>query len=409
MKKTQTYTLRILAGIFAVLTAAVLLTGCSKNEISHDAFFDTFLLTDMKVDGISVPAVFNPAKGTMTPLCTDPLCDHTEKAGCPFAGYNTVWEPHYYNGSIWFLSMVTFGKLDEFAVMRYDMDTAKVTELIRMEELREYIPDTVSADNGQSFGFHNGYFRYSLRAADHTPAFQLRVELDSGEVEVLTNDYLHPFAKYKKQYLAYTPELDYTGVSYGIHLTDADGNVKETILPDKRISITFEDLLDYGKLIYVTAVQTEDGTYDWDRMTVWMYDMETDEDSTIIENFPSSYIAAAGDYIYYSRYVDDPPKMGYDLNHNEDKYNLSGGILFRTNIYTGEESVAFEMPDYVLRGVEIDRVGQYIVISYENTDYENYIKESTHYGFWYQYEKENGRIVYDTEAGTTAVYIDAST
>ena len=101
--------------------------------------------------------------------------------------------------------------------------------------------------------------------------------------------------------------------------------------------------------------------------------------------------------------------MGYDLNHNEDKYNLSGGILFRTNIYTGEESVAFEMPDYVLRGVEIDCVGQYIVISYENTDYEKYINESTDYGTWYQYEKENGRIVYDTEAGTTAVYIDAST
>jgi hypothetical protein len=289
------------------------------------------------------------------------------------------------------------------------MDTAKVTELIRMEELHEYIPETVSQDNSRSFGFHNGYFRYSLRAADHTPAFQLRVPLDSGEVEVLANDYLHPFVKYKKQYLAYTAELDYTGVSYGIHLTDEDGTIKETILPDKRISITFDNLLDDGKLLYVTAVQTEDGTYDWDRMTVWLYDIETGEDSTIIENFPSSYIAAAGDYIYYSRYVDDPPKMGYDLNHNEYKYNLSGGILFRTNIYTGEESIAFEMPDYVLNGVEIDRVGQYIIIGYHNTDYENYVEEATDRGIWYQYDKEDGRIVYDTVSETTAAYEDAST
>jgi len=385
------------------------ITGCSEETKTYDTFLDTFLITDMRVDGISIPAVFNPAKGTMTPLCTDPLCTHTKKAGCPFAGYNTIWEPHYYNGSIWFLSMTVFGDLNEFAVMRYDMDTAKVTELITVEELREYIPETVSQDNSRSFGFHNGYFRYSLRGADHTPVFQLRVNFDSGEVEILTNDYLHPFAKYKNQYLAYTPELDYTGVSYGIHLTDADGNVKETILPDKRIDIAFDNLLDDGKLLYVTAVQTEDGTYDWDCMTVWMYDMETGEDSVIVENFPSSYLAFEGDYLYYSRYVDDPPKLGYDLNHNEDKFNLSGGILFRTNVYTGEESVAFEMPDYVLRGVEIDRVGQYIVISYENTDYENYIKESTHYGIWYQYEKENGRIVYDTVTGTTAVYPDAST
>ena len=397
--------------IILALTIMVLLlcTACSKNETNHDAFFDTFLLTDMRVDGVSVPAVFNPAKGTMTPLCTDPLCAHTEKAGCPFAGYNTVWEPHYYNGSIWFLSMVTFGKLDDFAVMRYDMDTAKVTELIRMEELWEYIPDTVNQDNSQSFGFHNGYFRYSLRAADHTPAFQLRVNLDSGEVEVLTNDYRHPFAKYKKQYLAYPPEKDYTGVSYGILLTDADGNVKETILPDKRISKTFDNLLDDGKLLYVTAVQTENGTYDWDRMTVWMYDMETGEDAVIIENFPSSYIAAAGDYIYYSRYVDDPPKLGYDLNQNEDKFNLSGGILFRTNIHTGEESIAFEMPEYVLNGIEIDRVGQYIIIGYHNTDYETYEEDATDRGIWYDYAKEDGRLVYDTESGTTAVYPDAST
>ena len=391
------------------MAVLLLCTACSKTEISHDAFFDTFLLTDMKVDGVSVPALFNPAKGTMTPLCTDPLCAHTEKAGCPFAGYQIVWEPHYYNGSIWFLSMVTFGKLDDFAVMRYDMDTAKVTELITAEELRREIPETVSEENGQSFGFINGYFRYSVRAADQTPAFQLRVNLNSGEVEVLANDYRQPFAKYKKKYLAYTQELDYTGVSYGIHLTDTDGNVKETILPDKRISIAFDDLLDNGKLLYVTAVQTDDGTYDWDRMTVWMYDMETGEDSVIVDNFPSSYIAAAGDYIYYSRYVDDPPRMGYDLNHNEDKYNLSGGILYRTNVYTGEESVAFEMPEYVLNGVEIDSVGQYIVIGYHNTDYENYVEETTDRGIWYQYEKENGRIVYDTENGTSAAYIDAST
>ncbi len=394
-----------------ILFIAVLLlcTACSKTEISHDEFLDTFLITDMKIDSIAVPALFNPAKGTMTPLCTDPLCAHTKKAGCPFAGYNTIWEPHYYNGSIWFLSMVTFGKLDDFAVMRYDMDTAKVTELITMEELRREIPETVSQDSSQSFGFHNGYFRYSLRAADQTPAFQLRVNLDSGEVEVLTNDYRQPFAKYKKQYLAYTQENDYTGVSYGILLTDENGTVKETILPDKRISIAFDDLLDNGKLLYVTAVQTDDGTYDWDRMTVRMYDMETGEDSVIVNNFPSSYIAAAGDYIYYSRYVDDPPKMGYDLNHNEDKYNLSGGILYRTNVYTGEESIAFEMPEYVLNGVEIDSVGQYIVIGYHNTDYENYVEEATDRGIWYQYEKENGRIVYDTENGTAAAYIDAST
>ena len=395
--------------VILLMAVLMLCTACNKTEITRDTFSDTFLLTDMRVDGVSVPALFNPAKGTTTPLCTDPLCAHTEKAGCPFAGYNTIWEPHYYNGSIYFLSMTVFGKLDEFAVMRYDMDTAKVSQVITMEELRREIPDTVNQENGQSFGFHNGYFRYTLRGVDHTPAFQLRVNLDSGEIEVLTNDYRSPFAKYKKQCLAYTPELDYTGVSYGILLTDEDGAVRKTILSDKRISIAFDDLLENGKLLYVTAGQTGDGKYDWDRMTFWLYDMETGEDSVIVDDFPSSYIAAEGDYIYYSRYVDDPPKMGYDLNQKEDKFNLSGGILYRTNIHTGEESIAFEMPEYVLIGTEIDCVGQYIIMSYQNTDYENYEEEATDRGIWYDYAKENGRIVYDTVTETTAVYIDVST
>ncbi len=392
--------------LFCFLIAAlILLCSCGEPSESHDAFFDIYLLTDMYVGGVSTPAVFNPSNGNTTPLCFDPLCDHTAKADCPFAGYNAIWTPHYYGGAIWFQS-AEGGRILEADIMRYDMESGKVTVFASQEELRSMIPEHINQGNGQSFGFFEGYFRYSVRNADHTPAFQLRISLDDGEIEVLDNNYRHPFAKYKKMSLSY-PELDYAGVSYGIQLTDEKDNIKEIILPDKRISITFDDLLDEGKLIYVTAAQREDNSYDWDRMTVWIYDMENGEDRIIVDNFPSSYIAVEGDYLYYSKYVDNPPKMGYDLNHSEDKFNLSGGILFRTNIHTGEESVAFEMPNYVLIGTEIDRVGQYIVIGYSNTDYDTYTEDATDRGIWYDYAKENGRIVYDTVSGTATVYKEA--
>ena len=42
-------------------------------------------------------------------------------------------------------------------------------------------------------------------------------------------------------------------------------------------------------------------------------------------------------------------------------------------------------------------------------DYETYEEDATDRGIWYDYAKEVGRIVYDTETGTTAVYPDAST
>ena len=101
--------------------------------------------------------------------------------------------------------------------------------------------------------------------------------------------------------------------------------------------------------------------------------------------------------------------IGYDRNDEKDRYNASGGILWKTNLDTGECEIAFEMPEYVLDGVEIERVGQYIVIGYHNTDYENYTEDATDRGIWYQYDKEDGRIVYDTVSGTTAAYEDAST
>ena len=392
--------------LILTITLFILCTACGKTEKNHDTFFDTFLLTDMQVDGVSVPALFNPAKGTTTPLCTDPLCDHTEKAGCPFGGYNnTSRKLHYYNNAIWYLQN---NPAASFAVMCYDLDSGRVRQVCTIAELAEYVPADIQGNGGFGHQFLEGYFRYVIRNADFTTAFQLRVDLDNGKVEVLDKDYRYPTAQYKDITLTTTPEMDYTGVSYGFIKTDAKGN-RETILADRRIQITFDDLLEDGKLIFTDCYQREDGRYDLERQRLWMYDFETGEDRLIMEEFPDVYIAMCGDFIYHIKDLENPPLIGYDRNDEKDRYNTSGGILWKTNLDTGECEIAFEMPEYVLDGVEIDRVGQYIVIGYHNTDYENYIEEATDRGIWYQYEKENGRIVYDTVTGTTAVYPDAST
>ncbi len=383
----------------------LLLPGCGKTEEPRDAFLDTFLLTDMKVDGIDTPALFNPAKGTTTPICSDPLCSHTKKDGCPFAGYHSLQELHYYGGAVWFQS-AEGGKLMDSDIMRYDLDTGRVTKLTSLPELREMVPDSIPIENGQSYGFFEGCFVYRVPRADHTIAFQLRVSLDDGKIEVLDHDFIIPFAQYKKKSLSYTPELSYTGVSFGIEVREGDH--RETILSEKRIAICFTDLLESGKLIYVDSPKREDGSYDFDRMAVHVYDMESGEDRLIIDDFPSAYIALIGDFIYYSRYVEDPPSLGYDKNMGKEQFNLSGGILFRTSIETGEESVAFELPAYTLIQTEIHRIGQYVVIEYRNTDYSHWEEEATPYGVWYAYEKENGRVVYDTASGETKAYPEAS-
>ena len=393
--------------ICILIVLLLFFTGCGVKESAHDDFLDTFLLTDMKVDGIDTPALFNPAKGTTTPLCSDPLCSHTQKDGCPFAGYLTLQELHYYGGAIWFQS-AEGGKLTDPDLMRYDLDTGRVTKLTSIAELREQVPDSIPIENGQAYGFLGGYFFYKILKGDQTFAFQLRVGLDDGKIEILDRDYMEPFGRYQKKPLCYTPELYYTGVSYGIVLTDENGKNNETILADRRISICFTDLIDAGRLIYADAPRRENGSYDFDRMELRLYDLETGEDRTLVEDFPSAYIAVVGDYLYYTRYMEDPPSIGFDKNQNAEQFNRSGGILFRMNIESGEESAAFEMPAYRLIDTGIHRVGQYVVIEYRNTDYSRYEEEATHYGVWYAYPEENGWVVYDTEAGTAAVYPEPS-
>ena len=134
----------------------------------------------------------------------------------------------------------------------------------------------------------------------------------------------------------------------------------------------------------------------------------------LMEEFPDVYIAMQGEWIYCVKDVENPPSLGIDLNNNnKERFNTSGGILWKTNIYSGECEIAFEMPEYTLIGTQIDRVGQYIVIGYLNVDYKNYtVEEIVHHNVvetWYEYPEEIGRIVYDTETGTTATYPDAST
>ena len=74
-----------------LLSALLLLCSCGGGNTEYVNLFDTFLFIEMEQDNIYTPALFNPASGTVMPLCTDPICDHSENAGCPFAGYTQIF------------------------------------------------------------------------------------------------------------------------------------------------------------------------------------------------------------------------------------------------------------------------------------------------------------------------------
>ncbi|MBQ4353889.1 MAG: hypothetical protein IJC71_03235 [Clostridia bacterium] len=114
---------------------------------------------------------------------------------------------------------------------------------------------------------------------------------------------------------------------------------------------------------------------------------------------------AVGDYEYFTRQIDNPPVLGYDLNDKEDRMNTTGGILWRRNLKTGEEEKVYEDPQMNLDWWKIDKVGDAVVVGYTNVDYENYTAdESIRWGTIYNYKTDYGWIVYRTDTGETACY-----
>ncbi len=400
--------------LFAFLLAALLAlsaVSCGQSAgTGEDPFTSLYQITTMfcavntqtQTGAVKVPAKFNVQTGSLTPLCTDPLCPHSHDSGCPFANM-TGDAIHYENNCVYYQRLKDFTSHEKL-FMKYDLESGDATVLFEFSKADEYRPDS-KPTTGYRTIVREGHFWYIALNDERKPVVTVRVRLSDGKTEVLEEVPNIPFSQYEKQFLFYGEELDTVGLSDGLILADEDGKNEKRILEDKHITIAFDDLIDSGRLLYCTAATMQDGRIDWEHMTLWCYNLKTGEDRIVVESFPDVYLAPLGNYIYYVKYVDDPPYLGKDQNPGgKDKYNRSGGILWRIDIETGVEEKAFELPDYTLAGTEIEAVGGRIIIGYNNIDYNDYTVEATDRGDYYEYAQETGRIVYNPADQTTAIY-----
>lgn len=399
--------------IILSLTTLLTLSSCQTKEDTHDPFFDTYYITDMGLNvstahqsgGITVPAKFNAVTGTLTPLCEDPLCTHTVDSDCPFIGYSK--NNSYYEDGIlyyWVNRTNTAGFQNE--LMAYNMETAASHVVVTDEELNEFFAESGAESTGYNYQFANGYYYRRLRDDNDNTIGYCRVRLSDGSIEEIPDDTVVPSAYYKNgQYIF----VEYNGgIANGFYLADETGepgNDHDVHLADKQIAILFDEEITDDTLLYCTIRRDENGAWLWEEMTLWAYNIEAREEHVVIESFPDVYLVRVGGYVYYTLYLDDAPVIGINENYNgKEVVNRSGGILWRTDIETGETEKAFELPAYTLIGTDIHRVGERVVIGYQNTDYSDYIVETTDRGEWYQYKETTGRIVFDTAAGTVGIY-----
>lgn len=392
-----------------ICLAGLLLLSCGKTE-EYDPFFDMYQLTEMTSGGVKTPAKFNAASGTLTPLCTDPLCMHTEDSGCPFA--RMTGRVTYHAGSIYFWKEIlpTESPTDTFdsALMGYDMENASVREIVRRNALEQIFLDNGYEVSSWSQGISCGYLWVSLfNSAGTDLVATIRVDLENGKHELLKGEYFMPAFEYTEgRYFSSVESGPMVAASPGFIIADFDGSNPEYHLTDRNIAITFWDKMDGDTLLYAEIGKNDDGWWDWEHMTLYAYNIKTGENTTVLETFPDVYFAQIGDWIYYTPYLEEPIFLGVEKHSGQEKYNKTGGILHRVNIITGESEQVFEMPAYNLIGTDIESVGQYVVIEYHNINYDAYETEVTVLGEAYTYETEIGRIVYDTVTGETKIYAE---
>ena len=81
MRKIRAYTVKI----FAVLTAAVLLTGCTATDTAHTAMSELCVFRQ-RSDGTPIRTMLT--NGRTSTVCVDPLCLHDDS--CPLAGISNL-------------------------------------------------------------------------------------------------------------------------------------------------------------------------------------------------------------------------------------------------------------------------------------------------------------------------------
>ena len=65
-------------------------------------------------------------------------------------------------------------------------------------------------------------------------------------------------------------------------------------------------------------------------------DLKTGDEWLVNDNIGDVYFLRDGDSICFANWIDDPPVVGFDLNDNKERYNRTGGKIWRQNIRTGE-------------------------------------------------------------------------
>ena len=333
-----------------LMVIAMLLCGCNTRvkpqiDISEKYYYLTSHVDYGRGSTATLLHRFNVENGSMTPLCPDPLCEHSEEAGCPFAGARNYTVD---GDTIWFNRVLNNRDGERVTVIcRYDIADGK------LRVLQEY------KDDGYTYVFKFGYlWKYfthenptdkdiSVRISLEEENFDDPEEIDPGKI---------PFAQVGDVY--------YYGAFGTYHSPATEVYAMYTDLTDEwlvaddmfSMNFTYYD----GFLYYI-----QEGT---------LMRVSVDEEITGIPvNTKETVKKAIAAYFFYDNSLfylqsegDDAEVIGWDEFLEEEVKNTYGGKIWRANPDGSKAKVFTETDGYVISKSMLStaQVGSRLVVRY---------------------------------------------
>lgn len=369
-----------------ILLAALTLVSCGQAE-KRSQFFDEYYFFVGIDCGNSTLMKLNVNTGSITPLCSDPLCQHNES--CQFYGVNSTSVLTEASDRLYFSRRNSSDYTYE--VLGYDPENQSVELVFKSEPTGNL--------NGQflgkgSFSIRNGYIWNSYQSPDGTEKLT-RIDLKTKKsVELPVSAKIPMSGGYNGKFIYPIGEKgEY--LSHGFALGDIDGNISKTYATDKVIQLIDTEQIEDDILLFMCPYELENGKYDYERQTLWSCNLKTGEQKLLHDDYGDVYFLRLGNFIYYLNYVDDPTEVGYDKNQNRTVYNRTGGKLMRLDITTGEE-ILFMQFDHVFTAINLAQKSGKLIFDYMDTDYEDYETVDDGRGKdWYDYKVTRGWVIID--------------
>lgn len=338
---------------------------------------DIYQVVILSCGNTRIPGRFNVLTGSVTPLCEDPVCTHGWDSGCAFENFLQTSPYTLFDGKFYYMTK-DFRDFDsDYCFRCYDLFDGGRRIVCEMP----FMTGTVSVRTLISGG--HLYYTYSETGE------QFDVDLSTGKAVHRDETTEEERALFVCEYKGKKYYLDYGKTT--LMAVDKSG-ARSEVMRQMFANAFFDE--NSGKIVY----SVKDGG-------IYACDLSDYSESVATEGALGSFVLD-GNYIYYTKPVDNPPYLGYDRNDREDKYNTTGGTIWRTDILTGETAKLFDDAEYNLEYWTIERVGSHLVVNYTNTDYSTFTEEegNSRFGAVYVYPSEMGKIVIDMKNTECMIY-----